>query len=138
MSSLLRNLLALLSGALAAGVIIIVIETMGAMAYPPPPGFDPRNAAAMRIFIASLPVGAFLYILAAYLAGTFTGVFVATRFSLRRPARQGWLLGLVFLISGVVNFLKYPHPAWFVAASLAAFLGATWFGVRLGRPRLPA
>lgn len=136
MSSLLRNLLALTGGALVAGVVIAVIETGGALAYPPPRGFEPGNAAAMRAFIASLPPGAFLYILAAYFTGTLAGVFVTTRWSIRRTTRQGGMLGLVFLISAIVNFCRYPHPVWFIVASLAAFLGATWLGVRLGRPRL--
>lgn len=136
MQVLLRNLLALVAGAIVAGLAVAFIETLGALAYPPPAGFDRADEAAMRAFIAGLPPGAFVYILAAYLAGTLAGVFVATRFSRRRPSRQGWVLGLVLLVSGFVNFYKYPHPLWFMAASVAVFLGATWLGVRLGRPRL--
>lgn len=135
-STLLRNLIALVGGAIVAGVCIAVVETLGALAYPPPANFDPSNEQAMRAFIASLPPGAFVYVLAAYFTGTLAGVFVATRFSLRRPSRQGTLLGMVFLIAGIVNFLKYPHPLWFMAAALAMFPGAIWLGVRLGRPRL--
>lgn len=136
MSSLLRNLLALVGGAIVAGMGIAVIETLGALAYPPPAGFDPANEAAMRAFIHSLPPAAFGYILAAYGVGTFGGVWVTTRFSVRRTTRQGWMLGLVFFAAGIINFLKYPHPVWFIAMALVLFPAATWVAVRLGRPRL--
>ncbi len=136
MQVLLRNLFALVAGGIVAGLAVAVIETLGVLAYPQPPGFDRADEQAMRAFIASLPTGAFVYILAAYLVGTLAGVTVATRLSRRRPSRQGWVLGLVLLVSGLVNFYKYPHPLWFMVASVAVFLGATWLGVRLGRPRL--
>ena len=136
MSTLLRNLLALHGGAIVAGVGMALIEPLGVLVYPWPVGLAPGDEAALRAFIRTLPAGAFLFIIAASLVGTFAGVFVTTRFSLRRPDRQGWLLGLVFLLSGVFNFLKYPHPPWVMAAALLAIPAATWLGVRLGRPRL--
>lgn len=136
MGNLLRNLLALVGGAIVAGLCMAVIEAVGAVVYPPPPGFDPENPQVMQHYLAQLPPAAFLFVLAAYLVGTFGGVYLATRFSIRRPSRQGYALGAVLLLAGMVNFVRYAHPLWFVVTAVVVFVAATWAGVRFGRPRL--
>ncbi len=119
-----------------AGLVMVVIEMIGILAWLPPAGFGAGHAAGLPAFSRTLPPGAGLLLLAAYGLGTFGGVWVTTRYSVRRTVRQGWTLGLVLLAAGAVNFLRSPLPGWFMAVALALGLALAGAAVRLGRPRL--
>jgi len=136
MSATWRNVLALLGGALAAGILIMSAEALALRSYPPPPGNNLADPAMLRAFLATRPAGAFLWLLAGEIAGALAGVYLATRFSRRRPSRQGRGLGLVLLVAALIHAVRDPLPPWYVAASLAGIAAATWLGVQLGRPRL--
>lgn len=136
MSATWRNVLALLGGALAAGLLIMASEAFAVRSYPPPAGSNLADPAGLRAFLATRPAGAFLWRLAGEVTGALAGVYLATRFSRRRPSRQGRGLGLVLLVAAVIHAVRDPLPLWYVAASLAGIAAATWLGVELGRPRL--
>ena len=72
----LRLALALIAGIAAALITIMLIETIGHSLYPPP-ALDYSDTEALRAYVDALPLGAKLMVLAAWLAGTIDGVFVA-------------------------------------------------------------
>ena len=62
-----RNLLAGFGGVVIAGLTIWAIESVGHLVYPPPEGLDFADPDAMQAYIATLPAGAMIFVVAAWL-----------------------------------------------------------------------
>lgn len=83
-----RTLLAALAGLATAFATIMLVEFAGHALYPPPPGIDPANTADMARLVGTLPMGALLMVVVAWVIGAVDGGFVAAL--LAGPARPGW------------------------------------------------
>jgi hypothetical protein len=83
----LRSIGAILGSVLVGVIVIAAVEALSTVIYPLPAGFDPKNTEAMRAHIASLPIGAFLFVLAAWGLGSFTASWMAGR---RARSRDVW------------------------------------------------
>lgn len=128
-----RDLGATFAGLFTAVVLIALVQAVAHQMYPPPPGTDFNDPAALAELMANMPVGALLMVLLSYAIGTFAGALVAGRFSAAHlPARQGCIVGLMMLTAGVMNLLAIPHPAWFWAACFVVFVAAAWAGTKAG------
>lgn len=138
MSSLVRNILALLAGAIVSIVLIGLVQAAAHVLYPPPPGLDYNNPEVLKKIMMEAPVGALLMVLLSYFCGTFVGSWVAARLAADSPARQAYLIGGMMLISGLMNLFAIPHPAWFWVGSIAVFVAAAWLGGKLGARKVPA
>jgi hypothetical protein len=138
MSSLVRNLLALLAGALTAIACIGLIQVLAHLVYPPPPGLDYRDPEVRKTIMMDAPTGALLLVLLSYVTGTFAGAWIAARLSADAATRQGYMIGGMMLISGFMNLTAIPHPPWFWAASITGFVVAACLGARQGAKRPPA
>lgn len=118
----------MIAGMVAASLVVLVIEMLSSTLYPVPRG----DAAAMREAIATLPAGAFAFVLAAWTAGAFLGVWLATRIA--RSAVAGLIVALLFLGACAANLVALPHPSWFWAAAIILVIGAAAVALRLGSP----
>ena len=76
---MLRNIAAMIAGVVTAFVTIMLIDKIGHMVFPPPEGLDFTDPDAIRPYLATLPVGAFLFILASSVIAAFVGTLVAIR-----------------------------------------------------------
>jgi hypothetical protein len=123
------------AGVLAAVVVVALIEAVSHAIYAPTAAQDLSTPDAMAAFVATLPLGAFLFVLGAYVAGTFAGGIVAAAIARRRAMLFAGIVGACILLGSVINFALIPHPVWFIAATivgvpLVAFatgrLGGTW------------
>jgi hypothetical protein len=135
MKALLRNILALLAGVFSGVILISLLEQFNVRLYPPPSGFDPRNAESVKAYAATLPPPAFLIVLGSYLVGFTAAVFLATRLSGSVHHRQGVLAAAFFGAASVMNLLALPHPVWFWVANLVVLVAAAWLGLRWGLPK---
>jgi hypothetical protein len=133
---MLRGILGAFAGIVIGTVVIMLLEIVGHLVYPFPPGLDPKDHAALSAYMMGAPIGAWLFVLAAYAAGSFTGGAVGTLIG--RKAWIGWATGAVFVILGLIGLLMTKAPVWFWVASLAVYLPCAWLGARLARRREPA
>jgi hypothetical protein len=113
-------ILAGVAGVVTGGAVVALVEAVGHWTYAPATPFDPASREAMEAFIRTLPIGAFLFVLAAYLLGTAAGAVAATLVARRHAPRFAWIVGSLILAGAVVNFFAIPHPAWFVVATVVA------------------
>lgn len=136
MGRMLRSVGAVIAGLAAGAAVVAGVDAVSSTLYPPPAGADPSNMEALRAYVASLPAGAFLFVLLAWAAGSLVGAWVATRLGPSRNRVHGLVIGVLLLASGIFNMVTLPHPAWFWAASLVVFPVFTYLGIRLaaGRP----
>lgn len=131
---MLRLVLGVLAGVVAGFATVFLIELVSGKLFPMPAGLDPTDAAAMKAYIAGLPVGAFALVLGALALGATDAAWVAARVAERRRL-AGWIAGGIFVAVTLLNVVGVPHPPWFVVASIALAAGGAWLGARLGGER---
>lgn len=127
-----RLLGAIVAGLLAALVVVFLTDTLAhtvVMKGAPMP--QPSDEAAMLAYIASLPVLGLLAIAVGWGLAALLGAFVAARWTWR-GRWTGWLVAGFLGLATVANFVMFPHPAWFMAASLLLIAGAGWLGAWWG------
>lgn len=137
---MLRTILGVLAGVVAMFAVIMGIETVGHVIYPPPPGLDPMNPAheaAFAQFVTAMPWAGKAMLVLAWTLGAFAGGFVAAKIA-RHPRGAAVLIALL-VMSGVVGMIvRVPHPSWLTAAGLLLPIPAALLAARLARPRGPA
>ena len=138
MTSRMRTGLAGVVGAVSAFVVVAVVEAIGHAVHAPATPADLATPAAMAAFVASLPVGAFLFVFAAYVLATLAGGLIAALVARRHAMRLALIVGGLILAGAAVNFVVLPHPAWFVVATLIGVPAAAWLAGRTGRRWAPA
>ncbi len=115
----LRLGLAVLCGAVVAFLIVAVIEALGHFFYPPPP-LDLRRPELLRAQMLALPLGAFLWVLAAWVLASFCGAVVASLVARRRLLLVAAVVSALLMVAVLATLVSIPHPVWFVVSSLVA------------------
>ena len=129
MTALVRAILAVVGGVIASFVAILLVEAVGALAAPAGVAPGLKDEVAMRDYLATLPISAYAFVIAAYLIGTAVGGVVAGGIAGSRGSRAVLVVGASVFAATVANLVMIPHPAWFSAASVAAII----LGVAIAR-----
>jgi hypothetical protein len=129
-----RKILAVVAGVILAGIVTYAVQKIGHQVYPPPTDLDMKNMEAMKDYVAALPMGAFLFLLLSYLAGSFAGGWLAAKIARPSQIHLPLTVGGVQLFFGIINLVVIPHPLWFAIASVIIFLPAAYLGGKLGSP----
>jgi hypothetical protein len=87
----------------------------------------------MKIFVDSLPTGAFLIVLAAWTIGTFVGALVASVIARDKPLLHSGIVGAVMLLATIMNLMTIPHPTWMAASGLALIVAMTVLASRIAQ-----
>lgn len=133
MSNRVRMAMAGVAGVGSAFLVIAAIELVSHAVYAPTVMPDVSTREAMAAYVGSMPLGAFLLVLAAYVAGTVAGGFVGIALGRRYAMRFASLAGGVVLLASIANFAAVPHPPWFVVATLVDVPLAAWLTGLAGR-----
>jgi hypothetical protein len=80
--------------------------------FPMPEGMDMNVPEQMNAYVATLPIAAFLIIIAAHLGQAFVGGWVAARLGASHPVVLALIIGVLALMGGVANMMMIEHPAW--------------------------
>jgi hypothetical protein len=137
-TSRMRTGLAGVAGAFSAFVVVAVVEAIGHAIYAPATMPDMSDPDAVAAFVRSMPIGAFLFVLAAYLSATIAGGLVAAAIARRHAVRLAAVVGGLILLAAAVNFVAIPHPGWFIAATVVGVPLAAWLTGRVGQRWSPA
>jgi hypothetical protein len=112
---MLRSVIAVVVGVLAGVVIVILVEAVGHLLFPPPQGVNIKDPAAL---------GAKLSVLLAWVLGVFGGSIIASVIG-RRWAPVPGLVALTLLAFSIETMLSIPHPLWmWIGVVVGAFAGA--------------
>jgi len=143
MRKVVRSVLAVIAGFVAASAVMILVESInGHVLYPElgamAAGMTDREA--IKALLASAPVGAFLVVLLGWALGSLAGGFIAAWIGRNAPAAHALVLGVLLTLAGIANNIMIPPPAWFWIPTLVVFLPAALAGARLapGRNRATA
>lgn len=118
-----RKLSAIVIGTLVAFGLVATIEMVGHMVYPPPADLDFTDPASRQAYVSGLPVGAFLFVMAAWALGAFGGGTLAG--FVGRERNLALIIGALILIASIINLWMITHPVWFSVTSLIAIVVTT-------------
>lgn len=118
-----RKVLGIVAGIVAALFTITVVEFIGHQVFPPPEGLAVNTAEGVAAYIAQMPTGAMLFVVAAWFLGALDGGWVAVNIAHWRGAT--WIIGGLIAIAGIYNATQIPAPMWMqICTVLAPALGA--------------
>lgn len=137
--SLSSQIIGVICGLIVGVIVVSIIEKLGHVIYPPKGEIDFAEPDSLARFIEGLPLGAFLFVLAAHGLGSFAGAFAIFLFVKRNWWTGPIIIGAILGVAGAINLVLLPHPQWFMVADLLiyfpmALLGG-WCGMStVGQP----
>ncbi len=135
MNPVLRNILAVLIGAIVCMVLNGLLLGVMMKAIPPPPGFDPNELASYSVLEARHLMSPFV----AHAVPSLIGGLLATLIAATRKMTFALVVGGLHLIGGIAAAFLIPAPAWFIALDLVvAYLPMAWLGGKLGTLGTPS
>ena len=129
---MLRNVIAVIIGLFAGMALNMGILEINYLAYPIPEGLDINNPAQLQDYLDTLPALAFLAVMAAHLAQSFGGGWVAARLGSSRPMLLAMIVGAW---GAMITMVK--GPAW-MAIELPLYLVVAWIAGRMEQKRRAA
>jgi hypothetical protein len=127
-----KNIAAGIAGVVIAGLLVWLVELLGQTVYPPPTDLNFADPDAMRAYIDRLPLGALLFVAAAWFIGTLGGTFAACKIGTARPIVFAGVVGGLMLIATATNLVMIPHPLWFSILGLVGIAVGAWLGMTFG------
>lgn len=128
-----RNIAAGVVGIVVAFVLVLVVEKIGHMVYPPPADLDFTDAQAMGEYVSTLPLGALLFVAAAWFIAAAVGTCAACAIGTGRPMYFAVVVGGLVFIAASFNLTIIPHPIWFSVLGLTGILIGAGLGTMCGR-----
>lgn len=134
---MMRNVFAVVFGIVLAVILIMAVQTLGHMIYPPPTNIDFTDTTKMAAYIDNLPIGALLFVAGAWLVGTFAGGLLACFISRSRPLAYAAMVGGMVLFATAYTLIQIPHPVWFSIGAVVAIVATSYLTGRVGSLLLP-
>ena len=131
---IIRNLIALVVGLIAAIAVTYILQIIVGMLFPPPAGLDFNNPEAIKQYVSNLPSIAILLVLIGYMIAYFIGGFIVARISGGNSALP-FILGAVGTLFWILNIWMIPHPLWATLAGFICFIPPALLGSRTGQRR---
>jgi len=134
MSPMLRNVVAVVAGAIVGGAVNGMLISLSPSLIPPPPGVDVSDTTSLRNAIHLFEPRHFVMPFLAHALGTLAGALAAYLIAATHRARMAYVIGALFLLGGIAASFMIPAPAWYIAADLlGAYLPMAWLAVQIGR-----
>lgn len=127
-----RTIAGIVGGLIVAMLTIAVVEAIGHY-FIPPPVVDMNDPVQVREMLRTLPVGAFLFVLAAWFTGTFAAAFTAALIQRSDILWPTLLLAGCLEACGLAMIAMIPSPLWFSLVGLALFFPAALWGRNIAR-----
>lgn len=128
---MLKLILAIAVGIVAAFVTIFVVEMVWHRFFPLPAGVDFNDPAQLATMMERLPLSNKLAAVGAWFLGALAGAYVANRIALR--ALAGGIVAVAVVLAAYVNMAMIPHPGWMWTAGVLLPLAAGWIAQRATR-----
>ena len=132
MNPKMRIALAIIAGLIAGSVVNMGLVIAGAEIFPPPAGVDVTNVESLKSSMHLFEFKHFIVPFLAHALGTLVGAFVVAKIAASYKIALTLVIGVCFLLGGIINAFTLPLPAWFVVVDLVgAYIPMAWIGARL-------
>jgi len=136
MKNALKNILAVVLGLVIGSIINMGIIMIGNYVIPLPEGVDTATVEGMKNAFHLLKKQHFIFPFLAHAIGTFLGAFMTSFVATRHKFRMALIVGVLFLLGGIVAAIMIPAPNWFIVLDLTlAYLPMVWIGNKLKRKK---
>ncbi len=127
---MLRVILGIIVGVVVGFTVIYAVEQIGHQIWPVSTTLDLKDKAAAAAFLAGMPLGGLLTVVAAWVLGAYAGAMVGLLAADRRRIAGIVPAALIFAATVLVLF-TLPHPLWMAIAGLGGIIAAAWLADRL-------
>ena len=132
MKQFLRNLLAVIAGAIVGGAVNMSIIMISGSLIPPPEGADLTTMEGLEASIPLFQPRHFIMPFLAHALGTLVGGLIAALIGVSRKMILAIIIGLFFLAGGAKMVIDLPSPMWFNVLDLAiAYIPMAYLGGRI-------
>ncbi|MBK7231882.1 MAG: hypothetical protein IPH93_06390 [Saprospiraceae bacterium] len=132
MNPILRNILAVIAGLVSGNILIMLIHKVSGSIIPPPDGADITTMEGLKSSMQLFEPKHFLMPFLAHALGTFLGAAVTAYLAASNHFKLAMLIGVFFLVAGIINVVMLPSPIWFSALDiLVAYLPMAYLGGKL-------
>ena len=136
-----KNILAVVLGLIASFIIILLLEGVGHVIYPPPTDLDMEDIDAIKAFTASAPNIVFILAIVAYAIGSIIGGLVSAVIAINNKMSQAITVGGILMGLGAYNLFMIPHPIWTIIISIFVFIPCSylggWWGIKVSTKKKP-
>lgn len=134
MNNITRNIIAVLVGLVIGGAVNMGLVTMGPSVIPLPEGADVTTIDGLKASMALFEPKNFVFPFLAHALGTLVGAFVAAKLAANYAKRCAMIIGVFFLIGGIMMVQMAGGPMWFIVTDLVvAYLPMAYLGWVLAR-----
>lgn len=128
MNPILRNVLAVLGGALVCLVLNGLFLEVLMRLIPPPIGFDPNDLTTYHLLEGRNFIGPFF----AHALPSLIGAFLAAKLAATHRMMIALIVGALHMLGGIAAAYMIPAPTWFIVLDLSlAYLPMAWLGGKL-------
>ena len=132
MNPILKNILAIIAGAVIGSVVNMGIIMMSSSVIPPPEGADVTTMEGLKASMHLFEPKHFIMPFLAHALGTLVGAYVAAKIATNNKMRFAMAIGLLFLAGGITNVVMLPSPTWFSILDIgAAYMPMAYFAGKL-------
>ena len=132
MNPILRNILAIILGLIIGSAVNMGLILISGSVIPPPEGADATTMEGLKESMHLFESKHFIFPFLAHALGTLVGAFIAAMIAASRKMTFAMVIGVFFLIGGIVNVYLLPAPTWFAVVDiLGAYIPMAWIGGKL-------
>ena len=124
----LARLATVVAGLVVSVVLIAAVQAISVRLFPPPPGMDANDPAAIARFMQQLPIGALLLVALSYAVGSIGGGVGVGLVARRAAYGLAAVVGGLLTVAGFMNLAAIPHPAWFAVVTTLTYVPCTLLG----------
>lgn len=137
MHPILRNVLAVIAGAVLGSIVNMGFITISGSIIPPPEGANVTTMEGLKASLHLFEPKHFIFPFLAHAVGTFVGALVAALIATNYKMQFAFGIGFLFLAGGVANVFLLPGPLWFNALDItAAYLPMAFFAGKLAMKKM--
>ena len=133
MHPILKNILAVLAGLVVGNVVNGGIVFASLLMHPELQGIDMNDTEAFAEVMKGFGLSDYIIPFLAHALGTLAGAFIAAKIAATRKMTMALIIGVFFLIGGILNIMQLPYPTSMIVVDLAlAYFPMAWLGGTLG------
>ena len=129
---MIRNIIAVVVGILAGGLVNMGIVTLGPTLVPLPPGADMSTMDGVAAAMPMMEARHFIVPFVAHALGSFVGALVAALLAASHKMGIALGIGAFTMLGGIYMALTLPAPFWFEAVDIIfAYIPTAWIAGKL-------
>lgn len=133
MNPILKNILAIIAGIVVGSIVNMGLIMISGSVIPPPEGADVTTMEGLKESMHLFESKHFIFPFLAHALGTLFGALVAAKIAATRKMAFAIVIGLFFMIGGIMNVVMLPSPTWFAVLDIVgAYLPMAFIGGNLG------